>query len=60
MGIMNRMGMELLSKLSGTLVIQSELFELLQGVLIINRSTNTQENRVQCFSFSAYISLRSA
>ena len=54
MGIFNRMGMELSSEFSGTLVIQSWLFELLQGVLGINTSTDTQEDRVNSSSFSVY------
>eukprot|EP00983_Pelagomonas_calceolata_P038733 1136898-Pelagomonas_calceolata.AAC.2 len=40
-GIPNWMSMKLLSKLSGTLVIQSKLYELLQGMFSVDSPTNT-------------------
>eukprot|EP00983_Pelagomonas_calceolata_P032760 1026332-Pelagomonas_calceolata.AAC.1 len=52
MGILNRMGMEFLSKFMGPLLVQSKMFELVQGVISEAGPANTQKDGVKSHNFS--------
>eukprot|EP00983_Pelagomonas_calceolata_P072729 1151839-Pelagomonas_calceolata.AAC.1 len=43
-GIRNRMGMKFASKSNGTLVVKSQLFKMVEGVLGVTGPTNTQKD----------------
>eukprot|EP00983_Pelagomonas_calceolata_P033422 1046915-Pelagomonas_calceolata.AAC.1 len=45
------MGMKLASKFNGTLVVQSQLFKLVEDMLRIISPTNTQENGIKSHRF---------
>eukprot|EP00983_Pelagomonas_calceolata_P052336 1142809-Pelagomonas_calceolata.AAC.1 len=50
-GILNQMGMNFVSKLNGTLMIQSQLLKVFEGVLSITSPTNAQEIYMKSHSF---------
>ena len=53
-GVNSRMGIQTTGKFSGTLVVTTQLFELIKGVLYVTSSTNAQENGVNGDSLSIY------
>eukprot|EP00983_Pelagomonas_calceolata_P020996 659704-Pelagomonas_calceolata.AAC.1 len=50
-GIHNRMGMKFASSFIGALVVKSQLFKLVKGVLGVAGSTNTQKDGVESHKF---------
>eukprot|EP00983_Pelagomonas_calceolata_P058513 1145521-Pelagomonas_calceolata.AAC.1 len=48
--------MKFASKFNGTLVVKSQLYELVKGMLSIKCSTNAQENGMKSHSFCAHVS----
>eukprot|EP00983_Pelagomonas_calceolata_P045465 1139751-Pelagomonas_calceolata.AAC.5 len=52
MSILNRMGMQVARKFQGTLLVKSQLFKLVQGMLSIAGPTNTQKDGVKSHYFS--------
>eukprot|EP00983_Pelagomonas_calceolata_P062855 1147466-Pelagomonas_calceolata.AAC.1 len=45
------MGMKLASKFNGTLMVKSQLFKLVKGVLSTTGPTNTQKDDMKSYSF---------
>eukprot|EP00983_Pelagomonas_calceolata_P003987 129702-Pelagomonas_calceolata.AAC.1 len=50
-GIHDRMGLEFASKFIGALVVKSQLFKLIKGVLSVVGPTNTQKDGVESHKF---------
>eukprot|EP00983_Pelagomonas_calceolata_P102658 1158832-Pelagomonas_calceolata.AAC.2 len=59
-GILNRVGLKLVGKLNGTLLVQTQLFQLVRSMLSITCPTNAQEIGMKSHSFALISLQRSA
>eukprot|EP00983_Pelagomonas_calceolata_P134886 1162102-Pelagomonas_calceolata.AAC.8 len=60
MGILNRMGMEFLSKFMGPFLVKSKLFKLVQGMISVAGPTSTQKDSVESQLYSYILPLHTS